>query len=236
LKVRVNPSILFFYGLALTILAFILGSLKPLAILASVNLAVGLALGFKRYKSLIAAFLLSLAGVAVNALIFAGGEPIYYVGPVAIRSGTVRGFIEVSLKLALMFSATLIFSSLTNPRELLKSLESELGLPKQVSFTVSLSLRLLRIFESDISEIQAIRRSRGLRVAPLTPSDWDSFLSPLLSLGLERGRWIGIAAELRGFSLRKTKKTCLKPSFLDFLLLILLLVEVLISLIFGNVF
>ncbi|RLE65972.1 MAG: hypothetical protein DRJ38_02865 [Thermoprotei archaeon] len=232
MKIKANPSILFLYGLTLTILAFTLRKLNPLAFSSLLNLSIGLVLGFRKYRFLIAAFLLSLVGVAVNALIFAGGEPVYHIGCLVIRSGAITGFIEVSLRLALMFSATLIFSSLTNPRDLLRSLESELGLPKQVSFTVSLSLRLLKIFETDIREIQAVRKSRGLRTTPITPSDWDSFLSPLLSLGLERGRWIGIATELRGFSLRKVKKTCLKLGFVDFLLLTLMLIQVLASLLF----
>lgn len=232
MKNKANPSVLFLYGLFLTILAFALRKIEPLTFSALLNVAMGLILGFKRFRFLITVFLLSLIGVAVNAIIFAGGEPIYQFGPLIIRSKAITGFIEVSLRLALMLSATLIFSSLTNPRDLLRSLESELGLPKQVSFTVSLSLRLLRIFEADIREVQAVRKSRGLRTIPLTPSDWGSFLSPLLSIGLERGRWIGIAAELRGFSLRKSKKTCLKLSLIDCLIFTLMFIQIIVFLMF----
>lgn len=226
---KFNPSILFLYCLTLTIMAFLVKSIEALALLVSINLTAGLIIGIRRFKSLVAAFILSLVGVLVNALIFARGEPLYYLGPIVVRTGAIYGFIEVSLKLGLLLSATLLFTSLTNPRDLLRSLESELGFPKHISFMVSLSLRLLRVFEKDLAEIQLIRKSRGFRATPITLSDWESLISPLLNLGLERGRWIGIAAELRGFSLRKIKKTCLKLGLNDYFLLFLLLIEIVFS-------
>ncbi|RLE93855.1 MAG: hypothetical protein DRN04_05760 [Thermoprotei archaeon] len=224
-----SPSILFVYGLFLTLMAFLLKNISALALLALLNFTVGLALGGKRFKMLLVAFIISLIGVLTNALVFAGGEPLWSWGFIVVRKGAIRGFIEVSLKLTLLLSATLIFSSLTNPRELLKSLESELGVPKQLSFMVSLSLRLLRIFEKDLAEIQLIRRSRGLRATPITLSDWESLLTPLLSIGLERGRWIGIAAELRGFSLRKVEKKGLKLQLGDVVLITAMLAQAAIA-------
>ncbi|RLE98733.1 MAG: hypothetical protein DRJ63_07310 [Thermoprotei archaeon] len=227
---RVNPSVLFIYGLSLTIMAFALRELSALAVLALINLTMGVLLGGRKYRSLLLAFAVSLIGVWVNALVFAGGEPLLTVGPLVVRSGAVKGFLEVSLKLSLLLSATLIFSSLTSPRDLLKSLESELGLPKQLSFMVSLSLRLLRIFEKDLAEIQLIRRSRGLRPIPLTPGEWASLISPLLSIGLERGKWVGVAAELRGFSLRKIERTRINLHSADVALLALLVAEIVLAL------
>jgi len=222
---KASPSMLFIYGLFLTLMAFLLRNIEALALLALLNFTIGIILGGKKFKMLLVAFAISLAGVLTNALVFAGGEPLWSLGFIVIRKGAVRGFIEVSLKLTLLLSATLIFSSLTNPRDLLRSLESELGVPKQLSFMVSLSLRLFRIFERDLAEIQLIRRSRGLRVTPLTLSDWESLLTPLLSIGLERGRWIGIAAELRGFSLRKIERKGLKLQLSDIALIAAMLAQ-----------
>jgi len=230
-----SPSILFLYSLSLTISAFVFRDIRSLLLILTVNLPIGIIVGYEKFKLFLIPFLISLIGVLINALIFAGGTPIAAVGQLKIRSGAIYGFADVSLRLGIMLSASLVFSSLTNPRLLLKSLETELWLPKEASFMVALSLRLLSIFEKDIHEIRLIRRSRGLRETPVTPVDWKSILTPLFSLGVQRGRWIGIAAETRGFRYRKPERKILRPSPLDLYLLMLLLFQLSVAYIVGRV-
>ncbi len=230
-----SPSVLFLYSLSLTIFAFVFRDIKSLLLILAVNLPIGLTVGYEKFKLFLIPFLISLLGVLINALIFAGGTTVVAIDQLEIRSGAVYGFADVSLRLGIMLSASLIFSSLTNPRLLLKSLETELWLPKEISFMLALSLRLLSVFEKDIHEIRLIRRSRGFRETPVTPSDWKSILTPLFSLGVQRGRWIGIAAELRGFKYRKTERRMLRPSPLDLYLLMLLLFQLSVAYIVGRV-
>ncbi len=230
-----SPSILFLYSLSLTISAFVFRDIRSLILILAVNLPIGIVVGYEKFKLFLVPFFVSLLGVLINALIFARGTPLASVGPLKIRSGALYGFADVSLRLGIMLSASLIFSSLTNPRLLLKSLEAELWMPKEASFMVALSLRLLSIFEKDIHEIRLIRRSRGLRETPVTPSDWRSLLTPLFSLGIQRGKWMGIATELRGFRYRKPVRKILKPFPLDMYLLMLLVFQLSIAYIIGRI-
>jgi len=69
---------------------------------------------------------------------------------------------------------------------------------------------------------------RGYRRVPLTPGDYKSLLMPLLSISIERGLWVGIAAELRGISIRP--KARVRPGFkpLDLLLVALAVIQSLV--------
>ncbi len=48
MKNKANPSVLFLYGLFLTILAFALRKIEPLIFSAFLNMSIGLILGFKK--------------------------------------------------------------------------------------------------------------------------------------------------------------------------------------------
>lgn len=79
----------------------------------------------------------------------------------------------------------------------------------------------------DYNEIMNIRKERGFRRIPITPSDIKALLVPLVAVGIDRAYWIGIAAELRGFSLRKR---VFKPSFklVDYIIIALAIVQLVI--------
>ena len=225
-----KPSTLFIYGLTITILAFIARDVSQLLVVNSINAPLGLILGLKRrLRIFIILFFIGLIGLFINALVFANtGKPVLLLPPLTIREGAVIGFIKVTLRLLAILGATLIFITQVNVREFIKSLESELRLPKDVAFATAIGLRMLSIVERDAREIQHIRIQRGYRKYPITPSDIASYLRPLLSLGIERATWIGIAAELRGFALRKPRYTRFRLSRVDILVFIALVVQVIL--------
>jgi len=159
------------------------------------------------------------------------GKPIFEFYGLVIREGVLTAFINVMLRLLSILGATLIFITQVNARDLIKSLECELGLPKTIAFATAVGLRMLSILERDLREIQLVRVERGYRRYPITPSDIGSFLRPLLSLGLERALWVGIAAELRGFSQRTTKRVGIKITYVDMCVYVLLIIQIIIVLI-----
>jgi len=222
----VKPLTLFIYGLVITVLAFIARSTQQLLILSLVNAPVGILLGFRRLRVLIILFLLGLVGLFINALVFANnGAPVLDLQVITVRDGALISFLNVTLRLLTILGAALIFITQSNVRDFIKSLEEELGLPKDVAYTLAVGLRMLSILERDAKEIQLVRVERGYRKYPLTPSGVSSFLRPLLSLGLERAVWIGIATELRGFALRSLERKGFRVGVSDVLIYSLLIIQ-----------
>lgn len=224
---RPRASTLFIYGLVVTILSFIARSVNALLLLSVVNAVPGIVLGVRKFKFLLILFFIGLPGILINAIAFANtGQQVAEFMGIVIREGAVDAFIRIGLRLLSILGATLIFISLTSPREVVLALESTLRIPKEVFFPVAVGLRMLKLFEKDLFEIQAVREERGLRRIPLTPEDWRTVLQPLLGLGVGRATWIGIAAELRGFTLRRRGTRREKPlNIYDIILLILLVTQ-----------
>ncbi|MET1159519.1 MAG: energy-coupling factor transporter transmembrane component T [Thermoprotei archaeon] len=224
-----HVSIVFIYALVVTILAFVYRSGYPLLVLTIVNLLLGFPIGALRHKFITAMLLLAIWGVFLNALIVANtGEVVAVLGPLVIRSGVVEAVSRIGARLTAIAGAALFFISLYNPYEIIRGLESELGLPKIISFPLAYGLRLLPLVSRDFKEIRLCRRERSYRVVPVTPGDIASYLQPLLSISLERALWTGIAIELRGFYHRKTRYKGFKPNTADYLVLAILLVQLLI--------
>ncbi len=224
---KLRPLTLFIYGLIVTILAFIARSTEQLLILTLINSPVGIVLGLrKRFTALIALFLVGLIGLFINALIFSNsGALLVDLSFIAIKEGAITSFLNVTLRLLVILGAALIFITQTNARELIKSLEEELGLSKDIAYALAVGLRMLNILERDAGEIRLVRAERGFRKYPVTPADFGSFLRPLLSLGLERAVWIGIAAELRGFAQRSPRRVGLRVSLKDLVIYSILILQ-----------
>ena len=227
-RLRPTPAQLLLYGLAVTLLVFAAPCRGELLLLAAVNAPPGFIVGARRYPVLVALFFLSIIGTMINSIILANhGPPVASVGPLTIRRGAVDATINITLRFMALSGVSLLFAGTVRPREAVRSLEEELGLPKGVAFSVAFGLRLLSLAQSDLSEIMAVRRMRGAPRIPLRPRDVESLLAPMLSIMLERARWVGIAAELRGFQLRGRRPLRLVPTVGGVVLFVLLVLQVL---------
>ncbi len=223
-----RPSILFIYGLVLTLLAFIYRDPFILSIVAIPNFVVGFILGWRRFKILLILFLLGFIGLFLNAYLVSNtGEAIIVWGPMVVREGVIEALTIIGLRLATITGGTMIFLSLSDPYETIKYLESDLYIPKGISFSIFYALRLLPLIQREAREVQNIRVERGYRRFLISPSDFKSFILPLLSIFIERAYWTGVAAELRGFQLRKRRKIPFKLSSYDYLILLLIIIQVL---------
>jgi energy-coupling factor transport system permease protein len=208
---KISPTSLFIYALGVTALAFASKNIYSLLLIGIINGVPGLILSLKKYKLIAILLAIGVWGTFINAVLVSNyGFTVLEIGPLVVNSGALIATLMISLRLLGIAGGALIFLSLAKPREIIKSLEEELGMPKGIAFATSFAIRLLSLMRKDYREIQSIRIERGFRKYPLTPSDIKSLLLPLLSLGYERGIWVGIAAELRGFSLRKTRRKGLK--------------------------
>ena len=223
---KYRPSIIFLYGIVITLLAFIYRDIYSLSLIAFPNFIVGLLLGWKRFKILMILFFLGFIGLFLNAYIVSNtGDVVYTLGPLAIREGVVEALTTIGLRLAAITGGTMIFLSLSDPYETIKYLEADLHIPKGISFSIFYALRLLPLIQREAREVQNIRVERGYRRYVITPSDFRSFILPLLSIFMERAYWTGVAAELRGFQLRRRSRIPFKLSIYDYIIIMFILIQ-----------
>lgn len=204
---RPSPSILFIYGLWM---ALVIASERDLSDLLLLFFAVGvpgMVLGARRAVIVVYAVLVGSLGVFINSLIIANtGVEVARLGPLVVREGAVDATLSIVLRILALSGTGLLFIGLTTPRTAIRSLEEELRLPKGLAFSVAFALRMLPLIRRDFEEVRdSIRQKRDRRI-PLAPSWVFSILAPMMSISLERALWVGIAAELRGFRLRKKRR------------------------------
>lgn len=222
---RPRPSLLFLYGLLATVLAIYSSEPRELAVLLALTGIPGLALGVLKYRWLVALAPLGIIGVASNALLLDNlgliedpGRTVYQVGPVRVSEYTINSTTVIAMRILTFAGAGLLLASIITPRDAIIYLHSDLRLPKGIAFSLAFALRLLPLVARDLGEILEARRMRGFRRIPLTPGDYASIIAPLLSVTLERAVWTGIAAELRGYRLRRARRIPWRPSPADAIL------------------
>ncbi len=201
--------------------------IRALLLLFLVNLPLGAYLGRRRGLIFFLLYVLGIFGILVNALAFSNhGRIVLSLGPLIVREGALRAFTAVLLRLSSILGAALVFYGLVEVRELLDALEGTLRVPRGFVFSLAVGLRMLSLLQRDAAAIAEMRRQRGHRGVPIAPWDLLSFLRTLLSIALERGVWIGIASELRGFSLRRRVLRPYRPGAGDAAFLALLALQV----------
>ncbi len=219
----------FVYAIWITVLGVATGDPGKLAVTALLTGLPGLLLGYRRFKLLVILIVFSLVGTFINMLLlYNTGDVVASIGPIVVREEAWRRTLSLDLRIVTLAGAGLLVSANISPRDAVRSLESELGLPRGLAFSLAFALRMLPLVYKDLQEVLGVRRMRGYRRIPLTPGDYRSLLMPLLSISIERGLWVGIAAELRGLSIRPRRRV--RPRFkpMDLLLIALGVVQSLV--------
>ena len=231
---RPSTSILFIYGLVITLLAFIYRDPYSLLLISIPNAAIGFVLGFKRAKLIVILLLISVWGTFLNAVLVANHGPIVCVwGPIIIRQGAFQALVQVELRLLAIAGAALIFVGTARPEEIIRDLEAELRLPKSITFSLAYALRLIPLMKRDYGEIMLCRRERGYRQVAYLPRDIKTLLLPLLSIAYQRALWAGITVELRGFRKRRPKYRLPRIGIMEIIVLSWLTLQIIIPLITG---
>ncbi len=226
---RIRPSILFIYGLVITLLAFIFRESSSIFIIAIPNLAIGIILGWRRYKIIIFLFILGYIGLFINSLLVANqGAVVFKFLFLVVREGALKAANSIFFRLGLITGGTLIFLSLSDPLETVRTLENDLRLPKGPTFSIYYALRLLPLVDRIYRDLRFIRRERGYRGYIITPRDFSTFLLPLLSNLLDKAYWTGIAVELRGFNIRRRLHEPIKLSRYDYIVILIMIIQVMI--------
>jgi len=231
---RPSTSILFIYGLIITLLAFIYRDPYSLLLISIPNAAIGFALGFKRARLIVILLLISVWGTFLNAVLVANHGPIVCVwGPLVIRQGAFQALVQIELRLLAIAGAALVFIGTARPEEILRDLEAELRLPKSITFSLAYALRLIPLMKRDYEEIMLCRSERGYHRIAYLPKDVKTLLLPLLSIAYQRAIWAGITVELRGFRKRKPRYRLPRIGVPEIIVLIWLAVQVILPFAVG---
>ncbi len=231
-KLGFKPSSLFIYSLTMASLAFIGRSVEFLLIPAVVNGVLGFSLGFRRIspKLLTALMIVNVWGALINAIYFSNiGNTILDLGFMKINSGVIKAFLMVSLRFFLVVGSTLMMLSLSNARDLIKSLESDLRIPSSVAFSIAYAFRLFPLMARDFREVSIAREERGLKTYTLNPKHLKTLLTPLLSVGYERALWAGISSEVRGLRSRRRVRSNRGYGVGDLLIFLAIIAQIIVA-------
>ena len=127
-----------------------------------------------------------------------GGISVY-------REGLIYGAVQ-SMR---FFSATLLSMIIvmsTYPSDLILGLK-KLGVPEKIGFMLTVSIRFLPVLAEEAKRILVAQRLRGLRIKGLRGSirGFRFLIEPLIIDSLRKARRIALAAEVRGYTGKRTE-------------------------------
>ncbi len=235
-----QPFTVLVYSLTVTVLAVYASTYESLAVLVALTGIPGLVAGILRYRLLVALLPLTIVGTFLNALAIyylgvaeSPGEIVASLGPIVVPEFAVDVTSRIGGRVISFAGAGMLLAALVTPRDAIRSLSDELGIPKGLSFSLSFALRMLPLLRSDMEDLLLVRRLRGHRRVPLTPGDYGSLITPLLRTAIDRALWVGLAAELRGFRLRRARRRLPRLGLLDLILLLALTLQALAVILYG---
>ncbi|HVN94789.1 MAG TPA: energy-coupling factor transporter transmembrane component T [Syntrophorhabdaceae bacterium] len=143
---------------------------------------------------------------------FTGGISVY-------KEGLIYGAIQsMRLSSATVLSMVIVMS--THPSDMVLGLR-KLGVPEKIAFMLMVSMRFLPVLIEEAKRIIIAQRLRGLRCKGISGS-FKSFrylVVPLIIDSLRQARRISIAAEVRGFTGRRSASKELRFAWLDYSML-----------------
>ncbi|MEI6152502.1 MAG: energy-coupling factor transporter transmembrane component T [Deltaproteobacteria bacterium] len=144
---------------------------------------------------------------------FTGGISLY-------KEGLTYGMVQ-SMRLfsAALISMVIVMS--TYPSDLVLGLK-KLGVPEKIGFMLTVSIRFLPVLTEEAKRIMIAQRLRGLRLKGMRGNfkGFRYLIIPLIIDSLRHARRIALAAEVRGYTGKRTEVRELKFTRLDCALLL----------------
>jgi energy-coupling factor transport system permease protein len=138
------------------------------------------------------------------------------------REGLFYGAIQ-SMRLFSAALLSMIIVMTTYPSDLIFGL-NKLGIPEKLGFMLTISIRFLPLFMEGTKRIIIAQKLRGLRLKGLRGGikGLRYLIVPLTIDCLRKARRIALAAEVRGFTGKRTEIKELRFTFLDWIALIIM--------------
>ena len=148
--------------------------------------------------------LIAFASFAIWSLSYGGDKVVASWGPLRVTEESMLFGLGMGLRLDLMVFAGLVFLAATQVEEFTYGL-TRMGLPFPVSFALSLSFRLMPLFQDTVGAIIDAQRARGLDPSKGGPikrmGNYVPLLAPVFASSLRRTDQLAMALESKGFGL-----------------------------------
>lgn len=215
---KINPILKIVYGVIVSILIVLLKTPFHLVILSLVVFSIFCLtkINFNTLKPLFFVIAFIVITTSVSQALFYFFEPKTVLltiipkefpvigwltkGIYVYREGIIYGSIQSLRIISVIFMALTIVMT-THPSDMIFAL-NKMRLPKELSFTLSLSIRFLPQILDETKRVLLAIKLRGLRTKGIINSikTLRFILLPLVINSLRRARQIALAAEVRGFS------------------------------------
>lgn len=214
----VTKFILFIYWITVVLTTF---DIRIIAFMAALGLSLLKVskIPFRIYKPFLLFVIYILSINALFMFLFAPMQGVHFMesktvlfvitSRYTVTAETLFYLLVILLKYFTIFPIALLFVFTTHPTEFSSSL-NKIGVPYQISYSVSLTLRYLPEIKNDFIHIMHAQQARGVDISKNVPlrervKNVTKVLIPLLLSSLEKAEVISNAMNLRGFGKHKRR-------------------------------
>jgi energy-coupling factor transport system permease protein len=152
-------------------------------------------------------WILILAGGAFFFQLVArrSGEPVAYLGPLAVTDEGVKGGFRFGARIGLLAFSTLAFVWTTDPRAIVVAL-AHFRVPYRMAYMLAVALRILPVLENEAMIIREAQAVRGVAEVQSRKERLQRYALPLLVAGIRRSEAMAVAMDCRGFGCYPTRR------------------------------
>jgi energy-coupling factor transport system permease protein len=136
------------------------------------------------------------------------GDPLVFVGPLAVTDDGVRAGFRFASRIGLLAFSSLAFVWTTDPRAMVVAL-THFRMPYRIAYMLAVALRILPVLENEAMVIREAQAVRGVAEVQSRKERLQRYALPLLVAGIRRSEAMAVAMDCRGFGCYPTR------SFID---------------------
>jgi len=131
-----------------------------------------------------------------------GADIWFRIGPLAVAGENVITGMSLGLRALVFASWSLLFVLTTEPTRLMLALVQHCKLPPRFGYGMMAAYRFLPLFRTELEQIRAAHRIRGLGEKPGLRGRWQQmkrYAIPLLASAIRKAERVAVAMESKGF-------------------------------------
>jgi energy-coupling factor transport system permease protein len=133
------------------------------------------------------------------------GDPVAFVGPLAITDDGVRAGFRFAARIGLLAFSSLAFVWTTDPRAMVVAL-THFRVPYRMAYMLAVALRILPVLENEAMIIREAQAVRGVAEVQSRKERLQRYALPLLVAGIRRSEAMAVAMDCRGFGCYPTRR------------------------------
>lgn len=211
-----NPALKLALSIGCMLVAMFLFNIATLLLISLTTLAATWSLGkvppHALLRGLLPFFILGLGYLWMNALFprtnGEASELLFHLGPIRIVAAGVATGLALTARALCFGACSLFFVTTTTPTDFARSLIHQLKLSPRLAYSILAAYRLLPLLESELTQIRAAHRLRGLGEGKGIRgklAQFHRYTIPLLASTIRKADRVAIAMESRAFTGDRTR-------------------------------